>query len=214
MYIAIDSAENMTYTGVISGSYYDISHVYDIFIAMFKKRHVNPPFHWRKISRRVKYSCMNEVVRAINDSRLLINIFEHKRAPKMERKIVFYELLPQHISLRVSPWVRELAGKMKIEVDDDYRLGIEDNTKKFLISLIENLCFMLTGIQIYSRKEHDTIKATIKQKSGILNFYGNIVRSNNSIGVQIMDLILGYKIQFKCRDFDRHKLHYWNIFKK
>jgi len=86
MYIAIDSAENMAYTGVISGGYPDIYDVYDKFIAIFKKRRVNPPFHWRKISRRVKYSCMNEVVQAINDSGLLINIFEHKRAPKMEER--------------------------------------------------------------------------------------------------------------------------------
>ena len=157
---------------------------------------------------------MNEVVQTINDSKLLINIFEHKRAPKMERKIVFYGLLPQHISLRISPWIRELAENMKIEVDDDYRLGEDNTTAKFLKSLIEELCFVSKGIRVSSRKEHDTIKATIKQKSGILNFYGNVVRSDDSRGVQIMDLILGYDLQFKCRTFNRNKLHYWSVFKK
>jgi hypothetical protein len=214
MYIAIDSAENMIYTGVISGSLSEIWGVYNNFIEIFKKRGVNPPFHWRKISRRVKDSCMNEIVQAINNSKLVINVFKHERAPKMERKIMFYELLPQHISFRISPWVKELAGKMEIEVDDDYRLSKADNTKKFLKALIENMCFILTGTQIYSRKEDDTIKATIKQKNGILNFYGNVVRSNDSKGVQIMDLILGYFIQSKCRDFNRNKLHYWTIFKR
>jgi len=214
MYIAIDSAENMIYTGVISGSSSDIYNVYNKFTTTFKKSGVNPPFHWRKISRKVKNSCMGEIVQAINNSRLVINIFKHERAPKMERKIVFYELLPYHISLRISPWVKELAGKMEIEVDDDYRLSKSDNTKKFLKALIESLCFILTGTQIYSRKERNTIKATIRQKKGILNFYGNVVKSNNSKGVQIMDLILGYHIQSGCRDFNRNKLHYWSVFRR
>jgi uncharacterized protein (UPF0297 family) len=216
MYIAIDSAENMTYTGVISGNVSDIYNVYSGFITTFKKRGVNPPFHWRKISRDVKYSysCMKEVAQAINDSKLLINILRHKRAPEMERKIVFYELLPQYISLKISPWVKELEGKMVIDVDDDYRLGEHNNTSKFLISLIESLCYDLTGIQIYSRKVYDTIRATIKQKKGILEFYGNVVDSNSSNGVQIIDMILGYVIQGDCKDFDRRKLHRWDIFRK
>lgn len=213
MYIAIDSAENMTYTGVISGSFEDIFSVYGKFMAAFKRCGVNPPFHWRKISRNVKDSCMKGVVQAINDSRLVINIFRHERVPKMERKIVFYELLPQYISLRISPWVRELSGGLEIEVDDDYRLKGGD-TVKFLKALIENLCYHSTGVQIYSRKEYGRVRATIKQDKGILNFYGDVAKSSGSKGIQIMDLILGYHIQSKYRDFNRNRLHYWNIFRR
>ncbi len=136
MHIAIDSAENMIYTGVISGSPKDIFDTYDKLIGIFKKRGVNPPFHWRKISRKVKDSCMKEIAQTINGSRLVANILRHERAPKMDRKMVFYELLPQYISLRMAMWVRELAGELTIEVDDDYRLGKHDDTTKFLKALI------------------------------------------------------------------------------
>jgi hypothetical protein len=213
MYIGIDSAENMAYTGVISGGFQDIFYIYGKFMIAFKQHGVNPPFHWRKISRNVKDSCMKEVVQAINDSKLVVNIFRHERVPKMERKIVFYELLPQYISLRISPWIKELAGKLEIEVDDDYRLKGGD-TVKFLKALIEYLCYDSTGLQIYPRKEYNRIRATIKQDKGILEFYGNVAKSSDSKGIQIMDLILGYYIQRKCRDFKRNRLHYWNIFRR
>jgi len=104
---------------------------------------------------------------------------------------------------------------MNIEVDDDYRLGESPNiTKKFLRALVESMCFVLVGKQIGAREDKGTIKATIKQKRGILNFYGNVVKSGDSKIVQIIDMILGYYIQESCRDFNRGKLHYWNIFKK
>ncbi len=156
---------------------------------------------------------MDEVVRAINDSKLVINIFKHERIYQMERKPVFYELLPQHISLRIAPWIRELTGTLIFQVDDDYRLK-GGNTLNFIKALIENLCYDLTGLQIDSRKEWGTIKATIKQNKGILNLYGNVVESNSCKAIQIIDMILGYDIQSGCRDFDRKRLHYWNIFRK
>ncbi len=76
------------------------------------------------------------------------------------------------------------------------------------------MCFALTGMQIDPRKDGNTIKSTIRQKNGILNFYGNVVRSSGSKGVQIIDLILGYCIQYRCMEFDRSRVHHWNIFRK
>lgn len=210
MFLAIDSAENMRYTGVISGSFQEVCAVYDKFVLIFRKHGVNPPFHWRKLSRKVKESCMKDVVNAINTSKLKINIFEHKRLPRLDRNILFYEILPQHIALRLSPWVRALKGSLNIEVDDDYRLK-NTETKRFVKALVEDFCYVLMGIRIDSRVQNSTIKATIKQKIGILNLYGHVTKANDSKAVQIIDLILGYDIQFGCR-FDKDVLHYWKIF--
>lgn len=214
MIIGIDSAENMTYTGIISGSLADIYSIYERFAGIFQKRGVNPPFHWRKISRKVKDSSMKVIIEAINSSRLKINVFEHKRLPNAERKVVFYELLPQHICLRLLPWTKELTGNLTIEVDDDYRIKGKFNiTKAFAKSLVENMCFQLIGMRVDSRDESDTIKATIKLKKGILNIYGKVMRSDNSKAIQMVDIILGYFIHYQCRDFSRSHVHHWKIFK-
>lgn len=215
MFIGIDSAENMRYSGIVSGSSQDIDDIYKDFVQIFRKHGVKPPFHWRKIRRKVKNSCRKEIVRTVNNGRLKTNIFAHKRKFGLERKILFYELLPQHISLRVSAWVKELAGSLEIEVDDDYNVrGRQNATERFVRSFIESLCFILTGKEIHARKEKGKFKATIKQKKGVLRLYGRVCDSRNSKSIQIADLILGYYIQSKCRSFDRNVVHFWRVLKK
>jgi len=212
MILGIDSAENMCYTGTISGTYENIDKIYNEFIKIFKKRYVNPPFHWRKISKKVKESCLHEIAGVINNSNLLVNIFEHKRIRKMERKILYFELLPRCISFRIHPWVKKLKGSLTIEVDDDYRI-CNKSTRDFIISLIEELCFLLTNKEIDARIESGVVKSTIKQEIGVLNFYGKTVKSNSSKAVQILDIVLGYDIQFQYK-FNKNIVHYWPIFKR
>jgi hypothetical protein len=211
MILGIDSAENMCYTGTISGTHENVDRVYSEFTKIFKKRYVNPPFHWRKISKKVKESCLHEIVETINSANLLINIFEHKRILKMERKILFFELLPKYISFRIYPWVKKLKGSLTIEVDDDYRV-CNRSTRDFIIALVEELCFLLTNKKIDARVENNVVKSTIKQEIGILNFYGKTVKSDSSKAIQILDIVLGYDIQFKQR-FSKDRVHYWPIFK-
>jgi len=210
MYIAIDSSNQLRFTGTVSGSYFEISNVYKEISKILKNSGINPPFHWSKISRKVKESNRKDIAEVINKSKLNFNIFQHTRPQNMSRKELFFIRLPNAISQNLENWLRYKHGQVDLEVDDDYNFSRTSGTKKFLENLIFTICFRLVGKPVKVRV-NNIIRSTIKQDNGvILEFYGTISDANSSKGIQIIDLVIGFVLENKNM-FQSNKIFFKKI---
>ena len=70
MFIAIDSAKQMLYTGVVSGWRSESDRVYQELKQVLNDRGIREPFHWAKLSRKVKSGIENDVISTVNSSML------------------------------------------------------------------------------------------------------------------------------------------------
>ncbi len=169
----------------------------------FSKSFVRPPFHWSKISRKVKVMARKEIVELANNSGLNFNIFHHHR-PKEELKKKYYLLyVPNAISHSLEHWLMNKYSSVEMLVDDDYNVSsVKDGTLHFIETLLSQLSLRLTGEKVAIRHENK-IKATIKQPNGsLLNFYAGKASSSSSKEIQIIDVMMGYYIEDKT-GFDR-----------
>lgn len=213
MYIGIDSSNQIKYTGVVSGSFSDIDKVYNEIQKILKVEGVNPPYHWSKISRKVKDKTKNKVIESLNKSKLKFNIFLHKKTINIPRKEFYYFRIPRAISQNLENWLNSLKGSVEIEVDNDYNIK-NHSTEEFIESLVQQIGFRLIGKPVKVRKE-DKVKASIKQNDGgLLNLYGVVTDSKSSKGIQIIDITLGIFIErdgTNNKSFDKNRLFFREI---
>jgi len=208
MHIAIDSTQKKI-TGVVSGRFYfEIVPFYDEVTKVFKKHYVNPPFHWSKISRKVKNSCAAEIIRLIDESKLKINLFYHNKPSSTPEKEYFHGLLPRRIAEHMEPWLRCQGGTLTIDVDRDYDLNKYNKTENFVKNIITQIGFRLVGKYIKIRDVNKNLTAELKQDNGEhLKIFGRVCTSNDSKGIQIIDIIMGIINDFGINVIDKNKLH-------
>lgn len=205
MYVAIDSSRQHRFTGTVSGHDMEISKVYDDLTRIMKSSGVNPPFHWSKISRKVKESSRREIVGLVNNSKLTFNIFQHSRPINMSRKELFLRRLPNSISQVLEIWLKNKYGQVNMEVDNDYNFS-NSGTEEFIQNLISSICFRLVGGQVKIRG-NDMVRATVKQDSGvILDFYGKVSDSKRSKGIQLIDVVMGFALEDK-EQFKQNRMY-------
>ncbi len=210
MYIAIDSSNQMRYTGVVSGNNSEIIRVYSEIEKILRSDGVNPPYHWSKISRKVKDKVKMKIIETINKSRLNFNIFFHRKEINLPKKELFYYRIPNAIAQNLEKWLSNAYGSVEIEVDNDYNIK-GYSTEDFVKNFIFQICFRLAGKPVKVRKE-EAFKATVKHISGnLLNFYGLVASSNSSKGIQMVDMIMGIFIQSDGSAFDKHKIFFRKI---
>jgi len=165
-------------------------------IKIFSKNFVRPPFHWSKISRKIKVMARNDMIELVNNSNLNFNIFHHHK-PKDELNKKYYLLhVPNAISHSLEHWLMNKYGSVEILVDDDYNISsVKDGTIHFIETLLSQLSMRLTGEKVAIRHENK-IKATIKQPNGsLLNFYAGKVSSSSCKEIQTIDIVMGYYIE-------------------
>lgn len=202
--IAIDSAKQMRYTGVLSGTKEEADSVYLKLEKLFGEYHINPPFHWCKITRKVKEGCRDRIDKILEDSKLNINVFHHPKPMNITRKDYFIIHVPNNISEMVEKWLRFKRGSVDIIVDDDYNFGT-GRTDNFMENLLKQTTYRLAGIPVKLRKENK-LKATIKFPNGyILDFYASISDLRNSKELQLVDIFLGYCIENKSKNFNKRE---------
>lgn len=212
MYVAIDTSHQMRMTGMISSRYFVFTGFYTKMEKIFRDNYVNPPFHWSKISRKVKGKTIDEIVNLINQSDIKINILTHKKPLNISKKDYFHTRLPKILAEHLEPWLKFKGGHLCIDVDDDYTINKFNTTINFLESFITQIGFRLVGKHLKIIKKGDYSKgATLKQDNGeILEIIGKVARATESIGVQAIDIIMGiYNEKSAKIDFD--KLHIRNI---
>ncbi len=212
MHIAIDKTQNKI-TGVVSGRYYfDIIPFYDGMQKIFKESNVNPPFHWSKISRKVKAKSGKKIVKLINESNLKLNCFYHEKPPSVSRKEYFHSLLPRKIAENLEPWLKNKDGNLTIDVDRDYDLDKYNKTENFIQSFITQLGFRLVGKYIKIRKgDSGSFVAELKQDNGgHLNIFGGVRQANQSKGIQIIDVVMGIIKEYE-KDIKKERLHFRKI---
>lgn len=214
MLAGIDSSLGI-YTGMISGHPTKIKYLHSDLLKEFSKYGIKE-LHWRKIERPIKDKLRKFVIDSINNSDVVIHIFCHKHIQYLPTKNIIYELLPQHIAFRLSPWLREIEGDFHIDVDDDYKVGAM-KTDAFIKNLVETISFQCTGQKINAQtkiKRNGLFVAlsTIRTKKGILKIHGHKANSKFSRAIQIIDLVLGYYLE-NNQGFNRRKVSFWNIFK-
>ncbi len=194
--IAIDSSHGLMYSGVASGKSYGFDSFYNSMIKIFSKNFVRPPFHWSKISRKVKVMARKDIIELINGSNINFNIFHHHK-PKEELKKKYYLLyVPNAISHSLEHWLMNKYGSVEILVDDDYNISsVRDGTIHFIETLLSQLSMRLTGEKVAIRHENK-IKAAIRQPNGsLLNFYAGKASSSSCKEIQIIDIVMGYYIE-------------------
>jgi len=195
--IAIDTSHNKRYSCVVSGKMKDIDTLYKSIDTILVKLNQKGPFHWREIRRNVRISAKKGVYELINNSSLHFNIFEHKFPGKISSKEFYLKHIPDIISKSLDKWLEGKGGSVLLHVDRDYVVrGIRNSTKRFTENLIRRLCERLVG-PVSIRRNKD-ILATIRQINGnILNFIGSVSSRDESKGIQIADLVLGYYLYGK-----------------
>lgn len=216
MKAGIDSSHGMTYTGMISGHSAKINYLYGDLLKEFSKYNVKS-LHWRKIPSTTKDRLRNHVVASINNSDIKINIFKHEHIMDFPTKNVILELLPQHISLKLCPWLREIDGEFHLDINDDYNKG-SMKTETFIKNLVETINYHCTGKKIDCRpivKSNGLFlcRSTIRTRKGILEICAHKTDSKFSNSIQIMDMVLGYWVENKAY-FNKSKVAFWDIFKK
>ncbi len=191
MHIAIDSSEQRRVTGILSGRYINVVEFYDELEKIFKKNNINPPFHWSKISRKVKDKTIDDIVFLFNNSPLKFNVIFHKKSDNFSKKEFFHHLIPKKIIEKLEDWLKFKGGNLAIDVDSDYDISKHNKTENFLENLIQQIGFRLVGKHIKIRK-NGFLKSVIKQENGcILNIFGKVTDSRSSRGIQICDILLG-----------------------
>lgn len=190
--ITIDTSHNKRYSCVVSGKMRDLNELYKSIDNILIKLNQKGPFHWRRMRRKVRISAKKGIYELINNSKLHFNIFEHKFPGKISSKEFYLKHIPNLISKSLDKWLERKGGTVLLRVDKDYTVkGIEKSTERFTENLIRRLCERLVG-PVSIRRNKD-ILATIKQINGnILNFIGSVSSKEESKGIQIADLVLGY----------------------
>jgi len=205
MFIAIDSAKGMCYTGVISGFMSELNRIYDEAKKIFSECGVKDPLHWNKISRKVKEKCKKDIIELLNESMVNFNVFIHIKPKKALRKDYYIYQVPNAISEHLEHWFRYKRGSVEILVDNDYNFG-SSCTNDFIENLLRQITFRLIGRMTAIRKENK-LKATVKFPNGnILDFYASTTDIKRSKEIQIVDIFLGYYIE-NPELFDKKKVY-------
>lgn len=210
MHIAIDSSRGII-TGVVSGRHFiDIIPFYDEMAKILKANHVNPPFHWSKISRKVKDNTIKKIIQLINESKLKFNVFSHERPPGVSKKEYFHSLLPRRIVEHLEPWLKNKGGNLTIDIDRDYDLNRYNKTENLLNNFMIQIGFRLVGKHVKIMK-NKFVMVELKQDSGEhLKIFGRVCRLNESNGIQIVDMVLGI-IKEDEKEIDPKRLHFRKI---
>lgn len=199
MYIAIDSSNQLLYTGIISGMEKDIDVLYGEFEKAFSKNSVAGKYHWSKLSRKTRDKLKKPLIQALkNASKVTLNIVQHRKPQKSGKKDWYVYRLPAKIAQRLERRLEKTGGHVDIIVDDDYNVVRGgDGTKNFIESLLRQLGVRLTGKEVTVRKESGVLKATIKHASGqILNIFGSVANKGTK-GLHLVDVYLGLYLSDK-----------------
>jgi len=191
MRIAIDTSKNKEYTGMITGSQYSMQQMYSELVRIFKSHGVNPPFHWYKISRKVKHGAKGKIIRMLAAGNVRLTVFHHNIPFGVEKKKYYLQHVPNGISAVLETILKKWSGGIEVSVDDDYRVaGVMDSTGVFIHNLLEMTCSRLAGARVPVRKNGKR-KATVKMIDGrIINFYGGSIPSKESGEIQMVDILL------------------------
>lgn len=210
--IVIDTAQQMRYSGVLSGKGMEIDRFYKEMSKIFAKYGVRSPFHWNKIRTEVRNRARKEIVNLINSSKINFNIFNHEKPMYVEKKDYYLREVPNIMSQNFENWIRHMSGPVEIIVDDDYTISsVYDGTGRFIEKFIKQLCSRIAGTYTDVRKENNKIKATIKHPQGNKIFlYGYKSDINNSKEIQIVDIIIGYVLE-RYDDIDEKRLFFRKI---
>ncbi|MFP3949499.1 MAG: hypothetical protein ACLFUZ_00185 [Candidatus Micrarchaeia archaeon] len=210
MYIAIDSSNQLLYTGIISGREKDIDALYKEFEQIFSKNNVAGKYHWSKLSKKTRDKLKKPLIQALkNTSRVNLNIVQHRKPQKSEKKDWYVYYLPAKIAQRLERWLEKTRGHVDIIVDNDYNVVRGgDGTKNFIESLLRQLGVRLTGKEVTVRRERGILKATIKHANGrILNIFGSVANKGTK-GLHLVDVYLGLYLSDK-KAFEKLKNVYF-----
>ncbi len=201
MFIAIDTAKGLRYTGVVSGSSMQLYEFYKAMGKILMKAGTHSPYHWHNISRKVRGKARKGFNNLVNDFKLNFNVFEHERRPKCERKEFFLKKVPYIISEHYEPWLKFKRGNVQIIVDNDYNIkNLPNGTEHFIKNLMMQLSLKLINKEATIRHEGRVYKMTIKKPNGfILDLYGRTSSIKESKEIQVIDMFLGYCLEKQSR---------------
>jgi len=204
MYIAIDSSNQHRYTGMVSGGLENLYDFYEELERIFSKTHIHPPFHWSDITRKNRNKCRKQIENLVNKSQINFNIFIHKPSLLIPKKRIFLELLPIAISQNLDGWLKKISGIVIFEVDDDFNFK-GCSTNHFISQTLKRIIPTLCDKPIKIIQINNGVKATIKQKKGVVDLSFRITDIKNSKGIQIVDIVMGYFLQRTCK-FKKNRL--------
>ena len=200
MYVGIDSSHQLRYSFMVSGRFSEMTRFYDCMEKFLRRNKINSPFHWTKISRKVKETTIKDIFEEFKKGKLHFLVIHHPRPRGYEKKNFYHTLLTNQISKILENWLRNKYGSVTLEVDDDYNVGKGHNTFKFTKNILQQITFRLVGAPVKIITNHK-IRATIKQNNKfILEFYGGVSNIKESRGIQIADVIGGYIISNKIKE--------------
>lgn len=191
MRIAIDTSKNKEYTGMITGGQYSTQQAYVELVRIFKAHGVNPPFHWYKITRKVKQGAKGKIIKLLAEGKVRLTVFHHNLPFGVEKKKYYLQHIPNGISATLEAILKKWSGGVDIAVDDDYRVaGVTNGTDVFIQNLISMTCQRLVGTRVPVRK-NGKMKATIKMiDKRVINFFGGPMPSKESGEIQLVDVLL------------------------
>jgi hypothetical protein len=191
--IAIDTSQNKRYTGIVSGLQTDIDDIHSKISKELSKHGRTGIIHWRKLTVRIRKSARIKIYKLMNDSRLQFHIFEHKKPRNISSKEFYLDTVPSRISASFDHWLRFRVGYAIIEVDNDYTVSkVMNSSREFIKTFMSRLSNRIAGAHVKIR-DGDKLRATVKNLRGsTLNIIGDVTTAQESKGVQLADLILGY----------------------
>jgi hypothetical protein len=111
MIIGIDSGDKMNYTGIVSGSEYDVFQLYSEIEKFMKNENINPPFRWTSIKSSRRKSIKEKLQQLLNESNAKFTIIIHKNKYGMPIRELIYETIPMIISKSLSSTIIKFSLK-------------------------------------------------------------------------------------------------------
>ena len=145
--IAIDSSQQLSFTASLSGNMYSVRLLSQKIEHILSKNNVAGKWHWSKLSRKTKEKLKVPLAGLLEEfPGIHINILEHKKPAKVERKEWFIYTVPARLAQKLEPWLQGKYGEIILLVDDDYAVVKGGRgTSHFIEQLIRQFAIRLTG---------------------------------------------------------------------
>ncbi len=190
MLVVFDSAEQMKYTGIASGTQRDFGSFCTGIEHAYRELGINHK-HWSKLTRKEKSSLTPKIHRLIKEYNVHITIISHSRPTNKERKEYFLEDLPEVISDIFSTIFKLWSTSYLLLFDDDYNFK-NAKTEDFALKIFKKIAKKISGKTVAIRKDKSGIKMTLKHPNKeVSQFIGRVRNLSSSYEISVIDNVLG-----------------------
>ncbi|MEX2682060.1 MAG: hypothetical protein Q6373_010700 [Candidatus Sigynarchaeota archaeon] len=152
MLAAIDTAKQMRFSCIITGTRAGIGWLYKQIDAVLQREGIQSPYHWKEIVKKTRPRIANDLANFFALFKLKVLIINHERVPNQSRREYFLSEVPAKIAMHLASMLGPIKGALDILADDDINIkNTPEGTYKFLNALVQQLAIVYTGDRVTIR---------------------------------------------------------------